>query len=396
MTHALEHNVTDLLDFRLPPFMRLSWASQPAGMRWAERLDAIRTLQSRLEVASVVMGLRPAAMLEGIALDTIRVPEALQAETVDTDALPELPGPPLGETVVLVGKTDILDELEKAWAAADVFTLGTLLGYPVCCIDHFLATFQPPQLWDAVWAWHPAPTDEPPRPVSGIHPLLAKLGISRTPHVPCGPDCAASYWIAEAWEALGQEMGWGDTLAHRAALLNSAMHWSARHGMAELKTSIFRLTTDVAATANIYQIALQGPVQPEDAATGGVFPYLAPRKRAVTGQVSWQRGLDQPLETPNPADFIFRRVDRSAMPDIDWARVAVPRPDGSDTAIIRQCAAVRFSRTGNWEDLVRYTPHVPTMLEGATQLRIVHHPHPLGDDFDHPPLSHPSYDRPEF
>ena len=30
---------------------------------------------------------------------------------------------------------------------------------------------------------------------------------------------------------------------------------------------------------------------------------------------------------------------------------------------------------------------------GATQLRIVHDPHPFGDGFDHAPLVHPSYDR---
>ena len=81
---------------------------------------------------------------------------------------------------------------------------------------------------------------------------------------------------------------WGDTLTHRTVLLDSAVHWSARHGIAELKTPLFRLTTDVAATAGTYQLALEGHVQPEDAATGGVFPYCSPRKRAVTGQASWQ------------------------------------------------------------------------------------------------------------
>jgi HEXXH motif-containing protein len=199
--------------------------------------------------------------------------------------------------------------------------------------------------------------------------------------------------MAEAWERLGQEMGWGDTLTHRAALLDSAVHWSARHGIVELKTPLFRLTTDVAATAGTYQIALEEHVHPEDAATGGVFPYRPPRKRAVTGQVSWQLGLDHQLETPKPADFHFRRVDRSALPGVDWARVAIPRADGYDTEIIRQCAAIRFSRTGKWEDMARHDVNAPTMLEGATQLRLVHDPHPLGEGFDHAPLSHASYDR---
>jgi HEXXH motif-containing protein len=396
MRHSLSSTsqvtVADLLDFRLPPFMRLSWASQAAGVRWAERLETMRFLQSRLDVSSVVMGLRPAAMVEGLDPTAIQVPEAWQVNVLAPEALPELPGPPVTSPLVLVGKADTLADLKRAWSERDIVTMGTLLGYPACCIDHFMATFQLPQLWDAVWAWHPRPTAEPPRPASGIHPLLAKLGISRTPHVPCSPECVKSHHIAEAWERLGQEMGWGDILTHRTVLLDSAVHWSARHGIAELKTPLFRLTTDVAATLGTYQLALEGDVQPEDAATGGVFPYLSPRKRAVTGQVSWQLGLDHQLETPTPAAFHFRRVDRSALPAIDWTRVAIPQADGYDTEIIRQCAAIRFSRTGRWEDLARHDDNAPTMLEGDTQLRLVHHPHPLGDSFDHAPLFHPSYD----
>jgi HEXXH motif-containing protein len=353
----------------------------------------MRTLQPRLEVASVVMGLRPAAMIEGIDPAAMQVPKALQIDVVDPADLPELPGPPVASPLLLVGKADTLADLKRAWAKPDIVTMGTLLGYPACCIDHFRATFQRQQLWDAVWAWHPSPTAAPPRSASGIHPLLAKLRISRTPHVPCGPDCVQSHDMAEAWERLGRELGWGDTLAHRTALLDSAVHWSARHGIAELKTPLFRLTTDVAATAGTYQIALEGHVQPEDAATGGVFPYRAPQKRVVTGQVSWQLGLDHQLETPNPAAFHFRRVDRSALPSIDWQRVAMPQADGYDTEIIRQCAAIRFSRTGHWEELTQHDTNAPTMLEGATQLRLVHDPHPLGEGFDHAPLSHPAYDR---
>ena len=383
----------DLLDFRLPPFIRLSWASQAAGALWAERLEAIRALQSRLEVASAVMGLRPAALVEGFDADVIQAPEALQVEALELDALPELPGPPLAAPLVLVGKADTLAALKQAWAETDAAAVGTLLGYPACCIEHFLATYQTPQLWDAAWAWRPSPTTEPPRPASGLHPLLGKLGISRTPHIPCGPNCAKSRRIADAWEALGREMGEDVALAHRTALLDGPIDWAARHGIAELKTPLFRLTTDVAATASTYQLALQGGAQPEAAATGGVFPYLPPRKRAVTGQVSWQLGLDHPLETPDPSRFQFQRVDRDKLPDIDWARVAMPQADGYDTEIIRQCAAMRFSRTGRWEDLVQRDANAPTMLDGATQLRIMHDPHPLGDGFDHAPLSHPSYDR---
>ena len=385
--------LSDLLDFRLPPFMRLSWASQAAGALWAERLEAIRALQSRLEVASVVMGLRPAAMVEGCDAEVIQVPEALQVEALELDALPELPGPPLATPLVLVGKADTLAAFKRAWAETDLAAMGTLLGYPACCIEHFLATYQTPELWDAAWAWGPSPTAESPRPASGLHPLLAKLGISRTPHIPCGPDCAKSRRIADAWEALGREMDEDDILAHRGALLDSPIYWSARHGIAELKTPLFRLTTDVAATASTYQLDLQGSEQPEAAATGGVFPYLAPRQRAVTGQVSWQLGLDHVLETPDPSRFQFQRVDRANLPDIDWARVARPQADGYDTEIIRQCAAMRFSRTGRWDDLAQRGANAPTMLDGATQLCIVHDPHPLGDGFDHAPLSHPSYER---
>ena len=384
--------VRGLLDFRLPPFIRLSWASKAAGDLWTERLETLREFKPRLEVASVSHGLRKVALLEGIAPEALTLPESLHAAVLTEDNTPEWPGPPLSLPLIAVGQSDDLGDFVAAWQAADLHAVGQWLGYPTCCVSHFEARYAQARLWDGAWAWSPA-QDDTPQSASGIHPLLAKIGLSRTPHVPCGPDCEASHQQAEAWENLAENLGYGEMLTWRAQLLDGPVHWSARHGIAEVKTALFRYTTDVAATEDTYVLALEGSLSPEEAAVGGRFPYRKPRKHAVTGKQGWRRGLDQPFEKPDANSFAFRRVNRDALPPIDWARVAIPQADGYDTEVIRQCAAVRFSRTGTWEDLAEHQSDAATMLEGATQVIAKHHPHPLGEEFAHAPLDHPSYAR---
>ncbi|MEL6534526.1 MAG: HEXXH motif-containing putative peptide modification protein [Bacteroidota bacterium] len=384
--------ISGLLDFRLPPFLRLSWASKSAGEVWADRIEALRSFQYTLEVASVSEGLREVALLESIDPDIITLPEGLVAHTISEETTPEWPGPPIALPAVVVGTPAATQAFVQAWEAADLTRVGELLGYPTCCVEHFAEAFAESRLWDTAWAWDPS-TDATPQPASGIHPLLAKIGISRTPHVPCGPDCEASHSLAEAWEALALSLGKEELLNWRAQLLDGPIHWSARHGIAEVKTALFRYTTDVAATEGTYILALEGSTSPEEAAIGGKFPYRKPRKFAVTGKQGWQRGLDQAFEKPDPASFSFRRVRREELPPIDWARVAIPQVDGYDTEIIRQCATLRFARTGKWEDLARHQTGAATMLEGATQIIDKHHPHPLGEEFDQAPTDHPSYAR---
>jgi hypothetical protein len=108
------------------------------------------------------------------------------------------------------------------------------------------------------------------RPLTNI--FLRRMGVTAIFHVPCSFRCIAS-------EALAQQI-----LQSVAAnpeseinvlreLLHWPMEWSGLHGIAEIKTPIFRVSTRTDATANKVTFRLWGTLYPSEGARGVRFPF---------------------------------------------------------------------------------------------------------------------------
>src|SRR6185436_18721917 len=70
--------------------------------------------------------------------------------------------------------------------------------------------------------------------------LLQPLRLSLLGYVPCSPACEASRAIATAKLAIGKENGMAPEMEWLEAILGWPMEWSALHGIAEVKTGIFK------------------------------------------------------------------------------------------------------------------------------------------------------------
>jgi hypothetical protein len=69
------------------------------------------------------------------------------------------------------------------------------------------------------------------------------------------------------------------------------MEWSALHGIAEVRTPVFKLATDTDASAATYVVRHHGGGYPEHGATGLVFPYRRPDRLVVSESRGFQEGL---------------------------------------------------------------------------------------------------------
>jgi len=134
-------------------------------------------------------------------------------------------------------------------------------------------------VWEAAIATPAAERSDDGRDISissadaTTNPLLAGIGIVAAPLWPCCFGCAAVAARATAMIALGRASGYADAMAWLQEILSWPMSWSALHGIAEIKTPVFRYVRDTVSTGQRLRVDYVGAAMPERAAHGLGFPF---------------------------------------------------------------------------------------------------------------------------
>ena len=204
----------DLLNFRLPPFMRFAWATPAARKRWLAPLGRLAHQVRTAEWQSVAAGVRAAAIIAaprsqiaaiagewsrgGLRSLNLSPGDAMRTHLFNGKT--RSPGP--ADEVHLVARSERLEELAAAWRAADLVNIAAWLGYPSCCAALLETVAIEQGCIDTTWAmvrgrtvhenglWHADIPD------ATVNPLLSPLGLRAVPHRPCSFHCEASRALA--------------------------------------------------------------------------------------------------------------------------------------------------------------------------------------------------------
>jgi hypothetical protein len=281
------------MDFVLPDFTRINWVSQQAEERWANRLARIKYRFSLLEVLSVserqrrccIVCVSPVELVEQVKfwlkydlsflpIDRIGVSRFIYSSTAV----------PLAQNnnfvyKVVVGKPKELKKFLEAWTSSNDLQIGSLLGYPECCIRFFNNHWTIQGHIDTTWAMamqtgnkhvndRIVEIDGPPH----TNILWRWVGVRAVPHLPCSFDCKNTITFAKAfWKCANasqsKEYEWLNEI------LSWPVEWTALHGIAEIKTPILKVTARSDATPNKYTVKKIGHGYPPEGAKGLLFPY---------------------------------------------------------------------------------------------------------------------------
>ncbi|MDY7020458.1 MAG: HEXXH motif-containing putative peptide modification protein [Cyanobacteriota bacterium] len=394
--------IKDLLDFRLPPFVRLNWVNNRAETQWLEPMQNAAQLWLQLEIRSVSAGLRAVTLQEQADLNELALPAELTVSplpTLDTEIL----GPPIADPIV-IGQASAVKEFTTLWENANSVEMGLMLGYPTCCIQHFQDVYRDSRLWYAPWAWLQTERERILNYAVETNILLSILGLKLLPHIPCCPNCSASVELAQAYLGLVQSEQEQVSLEYLQEILAWPTLWSALHGIAEIKTPIFRIAMDVAATGQRYQIQKQGQAWPLTGASGIRFPYQLKKSSQAQDTDHCLEALQNPVqvftatETDPQVEAWSQHIPETDpkhealnLPKIDWRRVAIPQADGYDTEMILACAAQRYPSFGREEHLILTSTQQTTFLDGAVAIAHLLPYCPLGLEFEPGPLQHPNF-----
>lgn len=291
--------------FPVPEWCRTIWVSAAAEALWRPRIARISAAWNAAERASVgtirdaarqsvrpddVAELSRKAAESGLTL--VVLGQSGAAQHYSAGPVPVRDGQPWNYTAALVRSPKAGRLFTEAWKAGDDEAIGQLLGFPSCCRRFFQRVWVKEQWADTTWpmaletAYHATDDrfDDPETPLlydvfSGTpreaNIMLRWAGLRWVPHLPCSFSCQPTHVFGEQFRAVMHGGGHAQEAEWLDELLDMAVEWSAWHGIAEVKTPLFKVSTKTDATAERLVVRRAGRRLPEAAARGNTFPYTA-------------------------------------------------------------------------------------------------------------------------
>ncbi len=294
------------LKTKLPEWTRKAWTSHGAQEVWEPRIAAIGRAWSVAEVDSIGRGRRRGTLTFCDPSDLIDLVPRMAKKGLAVVPLGK--APPIRGTYssaggsydggaftyrIVIAAFEDVDQWLEAWRESDDVAIGELLGFPECCMEFFSRVWIDEEYVDTTWPMAvnsvaagfaqregDVITVEEGNPEVNI--LLRWASVRLVPSLPCSFGCEGSLELAGMMRDVMIENGDEVEVEWLGQLLSMPAEWSALHGIAEIKTPIFVVSTRTDLTATKYVVRKQGAFYPEEGATGLVFPFSGSEKNVLT------------------------------------------------------------------------------------------------------------------
>jgi hypothetical protein len=252
--------------------LEMSWQDQSSSARWSTAVASIKKQWREIEWRSVCFGLRECGLttieeseLSPLSIQLARlgfslVPlERVAPNGYGNELVRARHGDP-SNFFCLVAKASRAANFARLWKQNAHGEVGSLLGYPRCCVDFFQRYW--PQFSDTTW---PMACNTVEQGVDGessltipggywqTNVLLRWIGVRAVPHLPCSFDCDASAAFASS---LLTECGNDDVNARLQEMLSWRTEWLSENGIATILTPelTVRTSTDRMAHTSILRL----------------------------------------------------------------------------------------------------------------------------------------------
>lgn len=290
-------------DFFMHDFTRLMWADKSMQREYEQIINQGFKIHNEMDVASVANNLYPIASIQCI-LQTI-------PDMVERIARQGLIAIPIKANVpksfnrfdakadtyycIIAKSVQKAIEYVDAFNAQDWVTMAALRGLPTCC-QTFYHICSSQNIFDPIWQSATNSVNEVVKPSTRkitvtscpeLNPLLRYLGITMLGYVPHSLHCKPSMTLVSRRVELASSINLAHQIDVFIEMLSWPMEWSVLHGIAEIKTPLFKLATNSMATLDKWSVQIQGQTSPKEQLKGLVFPYnLAIRDQLRSESIS--------------------------------------------------------------------------------------------------------------
>lgn len=290
------------LGYELPSFFQMQWRSSPIQTLWESRIKRINNAWRQIElsrdssitnvssddIGNFILSAHargklayPIAKVGVGSFYNSREVEAKKGESF--------------EFRVVTCPPEKVDEWRAAWGLDDE-KIGELLGYPPCCTSFFKDVWVKQRYVDTSWLM--AVNSVPSADFNGVlgkflhiqfpsfswknNLLLRWLGVRPVSHLPCSFDCIPTGKLTDYNIEKGTELGFAEEMGWMIELLSIPLKWTAKHGIGEVTTELFRFCFNTDVTADEYKIELNSDKKisvpssiPDDWTDNGFSSYEA-------------------------------------------------------------------------------------------------------------------------
>jgi hypothetical protein len=291
----------DRLNFKIYPFQRTSWASEQLKITWEKTLSDIADKLNQWLMVREVFDIQPLQLRTFPRAAYYAFKKSLQRDGLYVDVAHDVPrGIKLAfgiitehEVLAVIGqRNDVLAFLHSSWELATVAAVSKI---PLSHLQ-FWSNYAEANLEDHLWAYFAhgegwVTQKHLELPGSLVNPLWRRSGIHAMPYLPSSVTCKESSKLAGHIQTIfRQQVKDRDLIERWQEILSWPCEWSALHGIAEIKTPLFKMIYNTDATGDKYVFRLLSENYPAEGLPGVQFPYRKPSKLHFTDSVRTHRG----------------------------------------------------------------------------------------------------------
>lgn len=287
----------DILNFTMPPFLRIQWASKEIKEKYEPMFHKAKNVFQVLEQESVKHGLRSCTtshvdphdfdrrQQEYIKQGLVFLPiQKVGMYNGFSNYHPEIEeGKPWQYYGVVADSIEHAEQFAHASSVNDHTLLGKLLGYPTCCTKHLNDVWLKEKITDTTFQQALNTSKEfvkvkeekfirlknlPWESNNILRPFL----LGPIFHMKCSLDCSHTQEIALKWIELGKKLN-VDGMKEMEMFLRMPAEWDALKGIAYVRTPLFKASFNSVTCTERHIVQVEGSYYPEDAPKGLSFPW---------------------------------------------------------------------------------------------------------------------------
>lgn len=241
-------------------FTRIAWASARTQSVWETRIARIEHAFRQVEVDSVRIGFRSAALVYRLS--------DLNLKGLKTHLVTPV------RSVVVQQEAKHGPHFVRMYKRNNDVALGAMLGFPECCQFFFDEVWNLERKRDTTLSMA-----EGPGGPAACNMFARTLGIRLVPHLPCSFACTETERFAGVLEILWprEEWMWANEI------LSWPVKYSSLHGVAEITFPVFKIVTDTDYVYPAHVLERHGTSYPDEAPTGLTFPFVRPHFTPIEG-----------------------------------------------------------------------------------------------------------------
>ncbi|NTU73542.1 radical SAM protein, partial [Candidatus Roizmanbacteria bacterium] len=273
--------------FVMPKFVRHAFVGKEQKEIWEPRMAAIRSALGCVGVLAVAKERVPVSVVRVAPSDVLRIHNLaashnLHAHLLSPETHARVERLVIGREKNIIAYLHALDIAVSGTAKGfDAFdTIADLRGIPECC-QSSCKELPDYGLFEPVWRrdLNKYPSDLFYLTCSPmLNPLLHHIGYDLLGYQPRAISCEKSKSRVEKYLDLGRESGFSQEIDWLEEMLDWPMEWSSLHGIAEVKTGVFRIAYATKYTSDRVTIHYHGRTLSPYAARGVSFAYRDPEK----------------------------------------------------------------------------------------------------------------------